>query len=58
MWSGEEGRAAEGTCVWPPGRGEEGVRVKVYPTQVNKMRKTIKIGFENVNDKTLLGETF
>ena len=57
--SGSSQGRGQGECVWPPGRGEEGVGVKVYPTIVDKRRKTtIKIGFENFSEKTLYDSEF
>merc|ERR1712126_296846 len=47
-----------GECVWPPGRGQEGVGVKVYPTKVDSRRKTIKIGFDSIDEKTLFNVNF
>jgi len=44
----------QGECVWPPGRGEEGVGVKVYSTRVSKRRDTIKIGFESFDSQSLI----
>ena len=55
LFSGSEGVSRHGECVWPPGRGELGL--KIFPTVV-KNRKSIKIGFEKVNNQTLLGESF
>ena len=53
----EESRG-QGECVWPPGRGEEGAGVKVYPAIVDKKRKSVKIGFENFSEKTLFKSEF
>jgi len=52
------GRKGQGECVWPPGRGEEGVGVKVYSTIVEKRRKTIKIGFESFDSQSLTNSYF
>ena len=57
LFTGLAEARADGECVWPPGR-EEAPRVKVFPAVVSKTRKSIKIGFENVNEKTLFGESF
>ena len=58
LFSSERSSRGQGECVWPPGRGEDGVSVKVYPTLVDKRRKTIKIGFESFNNKTLCNSEF
>ena len=57
LFSGPEDRG-RGECVWPPGRGQEGVGVKVYPTVTDKRRKTIKIGFDSFDEDTLTKAAF
>ena len=50
-------RRGEGECVWPAGEGREGVRV--FPAKVDRNRRdTVKIGFENFDNKTLVEENF
>ena len=51
---------AEGQCVSPAAAVARGRNLKVFPASVvpNKTRKTIKIGFENFNRKTLFEEPF
>jgi len=50
------GRKGAGECVFPPGRQDEGV--KLFPALVDKKRKTVKIGFESFDSKTLMEEQF
>ena len=62
LFGGQErvGGEAEGHCVSPAVARSNGKKVKVFPASVvlNKTRKTIKIGFENFNRKTLFEEPF
>eukprot|EP00092_Neocalanus_flemingeri_P021762 GFUD01023608.1.p1 GENE.GFUD01023608.1~~GFUD01023608.1.p1 ORF type:complete len:238 (+),score=87.57 GFUD01023608.1:65-778(+) len=51
-------RKGEGECVFPPGRGEEGEGVKVFPALVDTRRRKVKIGFESFDTKTLVEEQF
>jgi len=45
-----------GSCVFPPNRGER--TLQVFPTQLDRRRKTLKIGFESFDNATLKEETF
>ena len=58
LFSGNGEAKGRGECVWPPGRGQEGVSVKVYPTKIDNRRKTVKIGFDSIDEKTLFSENF
>ena len=56
LFNGEERVGGEGQCVSPAlGRGK---KVQIFHTVLNKTRKTIKTGFENLNKKTLFEESF
>ena len=57
LFSGAEDRG-QGECVWPPGRGQEGYGVKIYPAVTDRKRKTVKIGFESFDKKALTGAAF
>ena len=59
LFTGDNGsRSGAGECVWPPGRGQEGVGVKVFPTRVDRRRKIIKIGFESFDNNMLVNANF
>lgn len=53
---GGRSRPEVGVCVFPPNRGDR--RLQVYATQLDRRRKTLKIGFESFNTTTLMNETF
>ena len=56
LFGGEERVGGQGQCVSPAlARGR---KVQIFHTVVNKKRNTIKIGFENLNRKTLFDEAF
>ena len=48
----------QGECVWPPGRGQEGYGVKIYPAVTDRKRRTVKIGFESFDKKALTEAAF
>ena len=56
LFSGED--RGRGECVWPPGRGQEGARVRIYPVLTDNKRRTVKIGFESFDNKTLTESSF
>ena len=60
LFGGEERVGGAGHCVSPAVAAARGSQVKVFPASVvrNQTRKTIKIGFENFNRKTLFEEPF
>ena len=57
LFSGAEDRG-RGECVWPQGRGQEGYGVKIYPAVTDRKRRTVKIGFERFDKKSLTEEAF
>jgi len=57
LFSGAEDRR-QGECVWPLGRGQEGYGVKIYPAVTDRKRRTVKIGFESFDKKSLTEAAF
>ena len=57
LFSSAEDRG-QGECVWPPGRGQEGYGVKIYPAVTDRKRRTVKIGFESFDKKALTEAAF